>query len=77
MLNLDRICEGPWCWEKEQDRFRQCLLPFSAECCMYSSIELKFFLSCCVGVKFGVLRQENNRDCQCVRAGLWGKFLMW
>ena len=60
MLNLDRIWEGPLCWEKELDSFRQCLLPFSAECCMYWSIKLKLFLSYCVGVKFGVFHQENT-----------------
>jgi len=46
--------------KKEQGRFRQYLLPFSAVCCMFSSIKLTLFLSFCVGVKFGVLCQENT-----------------
>jgi len=29
---------------------------------MYSSVKLTLFLSFCVGVKFGVLRQEKNTD---------------
>ena len=62
MLNLDRICDWPSSWKKEQDRFRQCLLPFSSECCMYWSVKLKLFLSYCVGVKFSVLRQKKNTD---------------
>ena len=46
--------------KNEQDRFRQYLLTFSSECCMYRYIKLTLFLSFCVGVKFGVLCQENN-----------------
>jgi len=62
MLNRDKISEGPCSWKRGQDRFRQYLLPFSSECCMYSAIELTLLLSFCVGVKFGVLHQEKNRD---------------
>jgi len=50
-------------WEiREQDRFRQYLLPFSSECCMFTAIGLTFFLSFFVGVKFGALHQEKNTD---------------
>jgi hypothetical protein len=69
MLNTDRIWEGPWSWKKEQNRFRKYLLPSSSECCTYSSIKLKLFLSYCVGVKFGVLRQEKHTDWWFLRAG--------
>ena len=48
--------------KKKQYMFRQYLLPFSSECCMYLSIKLILFLSFCVGVKFGVLHQEKNTD---------------
>ena len=40
--------------------FRQYLLPFSSECCMYRYIKLTLFLSVCVGVQFGVLCQKKN-----------------
>ena len=78
MLNLDKFWEGPWSWKKEQDRFRLYLLPFSSECCMYSSIKLKLFLWYCVGwnlvsyVKrrtqiegFWVKSGEENVWCEC------------
>jgi len=45
----------------KNNRFRQYLLPFSSECCMFSSIKLKLFLSFCVTVKLGVLCQEGER----------------
>jgi len=45
----------------KNSRFRQYLLPFSSECCMFSSIKLKLFLSFCVAVKLGVLCQEEKR----------------
>jgi hypothetical protein len=45
------------------------LVPFSSECCMYWSLKLTLFLSFCVGVKFGVLHEEKNKDCGFVRAG--------
>jgi len=48
--------------KKEQVRFRQYLLQFSSECCMYSSVKLTVFLSFCLVVKFGVLHQEKNTD---------------
>jgi len=76
MLNTDKIWEGPQSWKKEQDRFRQYLLPFSSQCCTYSSIKLKLFLSYCVGVKFGVLCQEKNTDWGFVRAEWWRECLM-
>jgi hypothetical protein len=48
--------------KKERDRFRQNLLPFSSECCMYSSVKLTLFLSFSVGLKFVVLVQEKITD---------------
>ena len=54
---------------KEQNKFRQYLLPFSSECCMYWYIKLTLFLSFCVGVKFGVLHQEKKTDWGCVEQG--------
>ena len=44
--------------KKELDGFRQYLLPFS--CVLHVLIKLTFFLTFCVGVKFGVICQENN-----------------
>ena len=63
--------------KKEQDSFRQYLLPFSSECCMYWYIKLTLFMSFCVGVKFGVLLQEKNTDWGFVRAGWWEEYLVW
>jgi len=63
MLNRYNIWEGPWSWnKKEQDMFRQYLLPFSSKCCMYWYIKLTLLVSFCVGVEFGVLCQEKNTD---------------
>ena len=63
--------------KKWPNRFRQYLLQFGSECCMYWAIELTLLLSFCVGVKFGVLHQEKNTDWGFVRAGWWGEYLMW
>ena len=46
--------------KKEKNRFRQYLLPFSSECCMYSSMKVTLFLSFFVDVKVSVLCQEKN-----------------
>jgi hypothetical protein len=51
------------------------LVPFSSECCMYWPIKLTLFLSFCVGVKFGVLHEEKNKDCGFVRAVVRGIFV--
>jgi hypothetical protein len=40
--------------------FRQYLLPFSSDCCMFPSIKLTLFLSFSVHLKFVVLSQEKN-----------------
>ena len=61
----------------EQDRFMQYLVPFSSECCMYWYIKLTLFVSFCVGLKFGVFRQEKNMDWGFVTAGWWGEYWMW
>jgi len=55
--------------KKEQNRFRQYLLPCSSECCMYSSMKVPQFLSFFVDVKVSVLSQEKNTDWGFVRAG--------
>ena len=59
--------------KNDQVMFRHYLLPFSSECCMYSSVKLTLFVSFCVGVKFGVLHQEKNTDWGFVRA----EYLVW
>jgi len=48
--------------EEKLNRFMPYLLPFSSECCIYSSVNVTLSLSFCVGVKFGVLCQEKNTD---------------
>jgi hypothetical protein len=48
--------------KKEQDMFRQYLLPFSSECWMFSSMKVTLFLSFCVGAKFGAMYEEKNTD---------------
>jgi hypothetical protein len=62
--------------KKEQGRFRQYLLPFSSECCMFPSIKLTFFLSFCVGVIFGVLCQRSTQIEELWEQGGEGEYLM-
>jgi len=45
------------------------LLPFSSQYFMFSSINLTLFCLFCVGVKFGLLRQEKELDWGLVLAG--------
>jgi hypothetical protein len=56
--------------KKVQDMFKQYLLPFSFECCMFPSVKLTLFLSFIVGLKFVVLSQEKNTDWMVCESGL-------
>ena len=77
MLNSDKIWERSFSWKREQDKFRQYLLPFSSECCMYWYRNPTLLLSFCVGVKFGILHHQKSTDLGFVRGGWWGEYSMW
>jgi len=58
--------------KREQDTFRQYLLQFTSECCMYSAIDLTLLLSFCVGVSLvSYIKRRKNR-LMFVRAGCEG-----
>ena len=61
---------------KKNNTVMQFLLLFSSECFMLSSIKLILFFLFCVGVKFGMLCQEQKTDRGFVIAVWFGEYLM-